>query len=99
MQLFETLRCYGYHGFGSGFEMASTGQPGSKPDDKSAVNAGGLYCSRACPMGQMCWDVHRRRVASMFPDISARFAEMAKAVQGPDLVRRWWRPITPPRPS
>ncbi len=78
-ELFETLRCYGYHGFGSGFEMATTGPPKGK----------NLYCSRACPVGQDCWEVHRRRAAGFFPALAAEFNELAETLQGDAVVREW----------
>ena len=83
MELFETLRCYGYHGFGSGFEMASTGPPRS-------VDTGELYCSRGCPMKNDCWDVHRRRVRTLMPGLMAEMDRLAETVRGPELVKLWW---------
>lgn len=78
----ETLRCYGYHGFGSGFEMAS---------NRRLDRREGLYCSRACSVGQACWEVHRRRVLVLFPAIESEFNKLSETMRGPPLVEEWRR--------
>lgn len=74
----DELGCAGFFGFGSGWMVEKQGIPADRA----------WYCN-TCPTKSACWDAHRLRVQAFFPELTATFEEMAKALKGPALVKRW----------
>ena len=88
MKLEEKLSCLGYFGFGSGYAIIKLITPPGSP----------LYCNSLCPLAAECWDKHRARTAFGFPTIVDAFKEMAKEVQGHELVEKWFEVAGGPDP-
>lgn len=60
VKLEDRLRCFGYFGFGGGYEMAMGGnRPGRE-----------VYCNRACGEREKCWRRHKDRVREILPGIT-----------------------------
>ena len=80
MRIEAQLNCYGYFGFGGGWDMVTNTPP----------RDGALYCNR-CPLKEGCWDMHRERARQLFPDASAAFdAILAESDgDGQGAVRRY----------
>ena len=75
----DRLGCHGHFGFGGGWALFK-GIKGHR---------GALYCN-TCPEAESCFAAHKRRVASLLPDLTAEFEKRAQKVQGPELVKRWF---------
>lgn len=69
----DQLGCFGYFGFASGVSLALFGTPDGP--------RGELYCNR-CPKGQTCWQRHRDRVRTIFPELTALADEIAAKYEG-----------------
>jgi hypothetical protein len=80
--LHEQLGCFGYAGFGSGYALYAFGVA----DD----DGGALYCSR-CPRGEACWQRHRARVRTAFPDLAALADEIAAVHTGAAYIQEFAR--------
>lgn len=80
----ERLNCLGYFGFGGGYKMAR-----QKP--KSDYSSEPVYCAKGCPLLNACWDKHKERVATIVPALTEEFERMAKEIQGPKLVEKWFK--------
>ena len=74
-KLHEKLKCLGYYGFGGGYSLVASRDE--------------FYCND-CPTQTECWNKHKSRVATIFPESTKAFEEMAKEVQGPDLMKQWF---------
>lgn len=80
VRLEDRLGCVGYFGFGSGYALAKFGQ---------APDTAELYCSRACRRGATCWDRHRDRVRTLYPDLAALADDIAKTHKGQAYIEEW----------
>jgi len=89
MSVHEDAACFGYFGFGAGYEL---GTHRLTPAQASRIRPdGATYCHAACPHSAACWEVHRRRVRGLFPDAMADFDRLVVVYgQGPAVVEAWW---------
>lgn len=73
----EQTQCKGYFGFGSGLNILK-GQTG--------------YCN-LCSLKNECWDVHKERMAALFPELTEVFEKKVKELEavgkGHEIVA-WW---------
>ena len=72
MRIEAHLNCFGYFGFGGGWEIVSSGR---EPDGKL------IYCN-LCPLKEDCWERHRQRVREFFPDACGEFERMLDECDG-----------------
>ena len=74
--VYEDARCFGYFGFGGGYEI---GKLKLNPNQAARHREdGALYCNTECPLKQECWTAHRERVRALreaLEDFDRRVAE------------------------
>ena len=90
-RLEQELGCFGYYGFGAGFDWAKGGLTDAPVDDTSS------YCHRRCPSSTSCYLAHRKRVRRFVPDLARLADGVARHMPGPRylevLARAEGRPI------
>lgn len=73
------LKCVGYYGFGGGYAKAKD----------FTYEGDQVYCG-VCPIGQECWDKHKKRTGELLPAMTEEFESRAKGKEGPELMEEWW---------
>lgn len=89
-KLEDQLRCEGYYGFGTGWEMATRGAANADAGGEDVVVGGPGYCN-GCSLAQTCWVKHKERVAKLLPGLTESFEDMAKQYPGKELMNRWFK--------
>ena len=65
-RVYDKVKCFGYYGFGGGYDMARQRNQGSGPP----LGNRPTYCNH-CSLNAACWNAHRGRVRTLFPELTA----------------------------
>lgn len=87
-RIHERLGCFGYFGFGGGWEYARR----SRRAKKAKRDPGREHFCNVCPVRMGCWKRHRQRAAELFPAAWELMEEiMAKhpGDAGREILREW----------
>lgn len=74
----QTLGCFGYWGFGGGFEMGE-----AEKEDRG--HNGYLYCNK-CPAAALCGDRHRTRASEIYGGMATEYANLLATHDGNALA-------------
>jgi len=82
MKLEDQLGCFGYFGFGAGFDWAKGGLTAVPGDGPAPAN----YCLHTCRRAAKCWLAHRRRVQLFVPEAARQSDQVARTRPGPRFL-------------
>lgn len=70
MRIEQEFNCLGYFGFGSGVSVQRSQGPQKI-----------MYCN-GCPQASACWQIHRARVAEIFPELAKHIDALGREPDG-----------------
>lgn len=86
----KNAECIGHYGYGNGC-YAKEGRARANATGQQIPAA----CSR-CGVNQECWSRHKQKAAEVLPALTEAFEEMAREVQGPELIICWQEKMRQP---